>query len=143
MGYTTTNMLTATGSLYQILALINDLRINTTSLNKGKVNVQDLINYMLNHLENNVTLNDFVEFTQISKYHLIRVFKEKTGYSPIDYYVRLKIQKSCALLSTQDLSINEISVILKFSDSYFFSKVFKKVMGVAPSVYRKIQPPVY
>ncbi|MGE7057069.1 helix-turn-helix domain-containing protein, partial [Paenibacillus glucanolyticus] len=68
--------------------------------------------------------------------HFTFRFKEATGYSPIDYYLRLKIQLACQHLDLTGQSIKEISHRLGFQDPYYFSRLFKKIMGKSPSDYR-------
>ncbi|MCB0166075.1 MAG: helix-turn-helix transcriptional regulator, partial [Anaerolineae bacterium] len=65
-----------------------------------------------------------------------RVFKKKTGYAPIDYFIRLKIQKACELLETTDQQVSEIGHSLGYPDIYYFSRLFKKVVGLSPRQYR-------
>jgi AraC-like DNA-binding protein len=71
----------------------------------------------------------------ISRYS--ELFKQKTGYSPIQFFIRLKIQKSCEYLYFTNLNIKEICKEVGFDDPYYFSRMFKKQIGVSPSEYRK------
>lgn len=53
------------------------------------------------------------------------------------YYTTIKIEKAKQLLSDPNaLKLKEISVLTGFSDPYYFSKVFKKMVGTSPSQYR-------
>ncbi|RME70993.1 MAG: AraC family transcriptional regulator, partial [Verrucomicrobia bacterium] len=56
---------------------------------------------------------------------------------PLDYFNRLKVQRACELLATTTLSIAEIAEQLGFDDPYYFSRLFRKIMGMAPRVYRR------
>jgi YesN/AraC family two-component response regulator len=49
----------------------------------------------------------------------------------------MKIQKSCQLLGLSDLKIKEISKQIGYEDAYYFSRLFKKIMGKSPMQYRK------
>ncbi|MBO9620944.1 MAG: helix-turn-helix domain-containing protein [Niabella sp.] len=49
-----------------------------------------------------------------------------TGSSPIDYFIRLKLQYACRLLKQSDLKIGEISVEPGYDDVFYFSRLFKK-----------------
>lgn len=69
----------------------------------------------------------------------IHLFKQVTGYSPIDYYMRLKIQRACQYLDLTDYSVKEISKNVGIEDPYYFSRMFSKIMGQSPSDYRKRQ----
>ncbi|MGL6221188.1 MAG: helix-turn-helix domain-containing protein, partial [Lacrimispora sphenoides] len=66
-----------------------------------------------------------------------RVFKKYKGTSPIEYFTKLKIEKAKELMiQFPDLSLRKISESLGFNDVYYFSKVFKKITGIAPSEMR-------
>ena len=57
---------------------------------------------------------------------------------PIEYFLRLKIQKATQLLSLTGLSIKEVAASIGISDPYYFSRLFKKMTGSSPSAYRSI-----
>lgn len=75
---------------------------------------------------------------KVSKVYLCRIFKKYKNMTPIDYFNRLKIDRACELLvQFSSLPLQKISDMLGFNDVYYFSKVFKKIVGVSPSVYRR------
>ncbi len=92
---------------------------------------------MLDHLADKITVQQLAAQACLSEAHFAKQFQKKTGYAPIDYFIRLKMQKACELLSTSDLRIREIATALGYIDPYYFSRLFKKVMGVSPRAYRK------
>ena len=67
-------------------------------------------------------------------------FKELTGYSPVKYINRIKIEKACVLLECSDFSISLISDFLHFYSVSYFYKVFKAHKGVTPIDYRNKKP---
>ena len=73
----------------------------------------------------------------ITKYHLCRIFKNATNTSIIEYLNRIKIKKACFLLETTDKTITEICVLCGFNSSVYFCKLFKKLMNITPTEYRK------
>ncbi|MFS0726007.1 helix-turn-helix domain-containing protein [Paenibacillus sp. 1P07SE] len=91
---------------------------------------------MQERLETQMTIEELVVHTRISKQHLHHLFKHHTGYSPIDYYLRMKMQRACQLLDLTEYSIKQISLTLGIADPYYFSRLFKKVIGLSPSAYR-------
>jgi AraC-like DNA-binding protein len=101
-----------------------------------KHDIELSLQFMTEHLENNVTLQQLADQAKLSVPHYTHVFKKTTGYSPIDYYLRLKIQLACQHLDLTDQSIKGISMQLGFQDPYYFSRLFKKIMGKSPSEYR-------
>lgn len=92
--------------------------------------------YMSEQLESTLSLEELSRHVQVSKQHLNLIFKQSTGYSPVDYYLRMKIQRASQLLDLTNASIKEISIQLGFRDPYYFSRLFKKIMGCSPLEYR-------
>jgi transcriptional regulator GlxA family with amidase domain len=75
----------------------------------------------------------------ISLPHYFAVFKKRTGNTPIDFFIRLRMQRACQLLEATSLSVKEVAAELGYDDPFYFSCVFKSVRHVAPSDYRKTQ----
>ena len=84
-----------------------------------------------------LSLQELASFSNLSKSHFSTVFKKETGYSPIDYFNHLKIQKACQYLLFTDMSIKEIAFSLGVEDQYYFSRMFSKLMHIPPKEYRK------
>jgi AraC-like DNA-binding protein len=101
------------------------------------VYVERSIQYMVEHIQSSLTLDEMAHHIGLSKPHFVHLFKQVTRYSPIDYFLRLKIQRSCQYLDLTDYHIKEISKSIGIQDPYYFSRVFRKVMGQSPSEYRK------
>lgn len=83
------------------------------------------------------SLAELCEMLQVSQSHLSRSFRKETGLSPIEYLSIVRLEHSIKLLVTTNLSINEIATLCGFSNSNYFSKVFRKKFGYTPSDYRK------
>jgi AraC-like DNA-binding protein len=73
--------------------------------------------------------------------HLRDKFREKTGLSPYQYFLQMKINKAKELLQEGTLSIKEISYKLSFESPYYFSRLFKKKTGVSPSQWSNTTSP--
>lgn len=101
--------------------------------------INQCIEYMNKNIDKKITLEGLSNHLFLSKNYLIHVFKESTGYSPIDYFIHLKMQKACQLLDTTNKSIKEISKILGYKDPYYFSRVFKNNISLSPNNYRNIK----
>lgn len=96
------------------------------------------VRYMTEHLAGNVKLSDVARHTGVSKQHLIHLFKRETSLPPIEYYLRMKMQHAAQLLDLTDLSVKEIGHAVGMTDPYYFSRLFKQMMGHSPSKYREI-----
>lgn len=95
------------------------------------------ISFMGDNIDRMITINELANQQHISISHYSRVFKRYTGQSPIQYFMKLKIQTSCQSLCFTNKSIKEISSFLGFEDPFYFSRLFKTIMGVSPRQYRK------
>ena len=73
----------------------------------------------------------------ISKSNLSHTFKKEVGLSPMQYIMQRKIGEAQSLLVETSKAIQDIEYKLGFSDSAYFSKMFKKYVGVTPNEYRK------
>jgi len=92
--------------------------------------------FMQDNLHRALTLADFAEFAGYSTYHFSKKFRHATGTSPARYFAELKIQHACRLLDNTTDSVRQIALALGFDDPYYFSRLFKKTMGLAPQFYR-------
>ncbi|MDW3563481.1 AraC family transcriptional regulator [Enterobacter cloacae] len=76
------------------------------------------------------------ELTELSEFHFSRVFKQSTGYSPSDYFIRLRMDEARRLLSETDCSIIDIALAVGYNSPSHFAAVFRKLYGVPPSRFR-------
>jgi AraC-like DNA-binding protein len=101
--------------------------------------VLETIEFMNQHLNMLLTLKELANHSGQSVSYYSRVFKEKTGQSPLNYFLQLKIKKACELLDQTELNIGQVAAELGYDDRYYFSRLFKKIQGIAPVIYRKQQ----
>lgn len=92
--------------------------------------------YMRSNIENRLTLEDFAALHNLSASHFASLFRKSAGMSPIDYFIQLKMQRACQLLYTDECRIKEVAHAVGYDDQYFFSRIFKRLMGVSPIQYR-------
>lgn len=138
-GFTQKNLIYGAQTLGHLLAVIYFSDDVKNHIDKHTDYVENTIDYMQDNIDKNIKLKELAEFNNLSKSQLTNVFKEKTDYSPIDFFIHLKIKKACQLLDLTDLTIKEISQKLNYSDQYYFSRIFKKIMDLPPTEYRKIE----
>lgn len=98
--------------------------------------LEPTLTFLHRNIHRNLSLAEMAEHAGLSVSHFSFLFKQQTGYSPVDYFIHVKMQSACALLSLQPKSINEIAYELGYDDPYYFSRIFKKVVGVPPHHYR-------
>jgi len=73
----------------------------------------------------------------MSKSSLIVTFKNATGYSPIDYLIRIRLQKAAESLVETEASLGEIAVKCGFHDSNYLTRQFRRVYNLTPRQFRK------
>jgi transcriptional regulator GlxA family with amidase domain len=73
----------------------------------------------------------------MSKSSLIVTFKNATGYSPIDYLIRIRLQKCAELLVETEAPLAEIAVQCGFHDSNYLTRQFRRVYNLTPRQFRK------
>lgn len=101
----------------------------------------DTFKYILNYINQNYT--NEISFAEISKLfsinpsYLSQIFKRELGITFTQYLTDTRIEYAKELLLTTGLTISEISEKVGFKQYIYFSKVFKKSVGVSPSSYRK------
>lgn len=96
-----------------------------------------VISYMQEHIEGSLTLEELAMAFDYSPSHFSTLFHKESGYSPINYFLRMKIQKACEYMELTNWKLHKISEKLGFDEPAYFSRTFTKVMGVSPSQYRK------
>jgi AraC family transcriptional regulator len=76
-----------------------------------------------------------------SRVHFVRMFKAATGYSPHNYLLNLKLERAQELLRNPSTSLIDIALDCGFSSHSHMSRLFRKIVGVTPSAYRRILRP--
>jgi AraC family transcriptional regulator, arabinose operon regulatory protein len=99
--------------------------------------VESTLAFLRENLPAHLTLKDMADHAGLSTSHFSFVFRQQTGYSPVDYFIHLKIQHACTLLSLTSRTIHDIGYEIGYEDPYYFSRIFKKVIGMSPRQYRE------
>ena len=141
MGYSNDNLKYVSSLLHYYLATFRYLQQYRNSGQQKDNNVNDPINaaihYMKENIEKHITLQDISDYIGYSPSHFSMLFKKKTGHSPLSYSNLLKIQQACFMLDSTDMKVNQISFKIGIDDSFYFSRLFTKLMGMSPSEYRQ------
>ncbi len=98
--------------------------------------ISKAIFYMKNNLQRKINLSEMASFCEISVSHFCLLFKKQTSYAPVEYLIFLRMQKACNLLEFSSFKIKKIAKDVGYGDAYYFSRIFKNVMGKSPSLYR-------
>lgn len=87
--------------------------------------------------QNYPTLKSLENAFHVSPVTLRRIFYRFTGKSPMDFVVHSRLKNSCWMLTNSELAIREIAALSGYSSAAFYTRSFKKVVGVSPSRYRR------
>lgn len=91
---------------------------------------------MQEHIHGQLNLDALAASATLSKYHFTKKFKALSGQSPIQYFINMKIQRACYLLDSTSQPVKQVAAAVGYDDAYYFSRLFKKVIGLSPSEYR-------
>ena len=130
--YCRSEMMSAALQLSIILAKNQNV---TPQTNFGALHLA--VNYINEHITEDISIDKISERCYISKYHLCRLFKEKIGLTIMEYVLQTRIVMAMELLQKEDTSIAEIAIRCGFSSPSYFSRVFKKQIGISAIVYKR------
>jgi len=107
------------------------------NLDKSEKDISLATEYIEKNFASNISLDDVSRIVNISPYYFSKVFKEETGENFIDYLTNLRIKRAKVLLAEGNLSMKEICNEIGYSDPNYFSRTFKKNVGVSPTEYKE------
>lgn len=93
--------------------------------------------YIDSHFEKEISLDEVSKEVDISPYYFSKIFKDATGQNFIEYVTGARIAKAKELLSETDLSMKEICAMVGYADPNYFSRTFKKNVGVTPTEFKE------
>lgn len=114
------------------ILIYEDFLADTSSKNAFVIHVKQ---YIEEHIEERLTLNQVAEVFEISPNYLSSLFKKYNSLGFSEYISQMKIAKAKSLMEDSNLRVYEIADRLGYDSAFYFSKVFKKVEGCSPSKY--------
>jgi AraC-like DNA-binding protein len=124
--------------LVQLIVTIYRLKNDKTEalLNKPTRFLQ-VLHYMDQQFAEEITLSHLTDRFQWSERHFQRLFKQHTEQTFNHYLQNLRVQKSCELLRSSQLTISRIAESVGYKDIHSFNTLFKRIVGSTPSSYRR------
>ena len=92
------------------------------------------------HLRDRLRVHDLAALVNVSASYYFALFKRQTGCSPICFLIHLRMRHASRLLETTNMSVKEIAAFMGYDDAFYFSRLFKSVIGIAPTGYRHAVP---
>ncbi len=99
--------------------------------------VRQAMAYIHEHYADSISRMDLAQHVALSEDYLTDCFRKELGVTPITYINRYRVQQAKLLLTESYKSITEIAFDVGFSDSSYFSRVFRREVGMSPTDYRQ------
>ena len=99
--------------------------------------IESIKRYLEKNVESKCKISDVCAELGYSKSYLCKIFGEQTGQSIADYGTKLKISRAKRLIRENRLNFSQISDLLCFDNSQYFSRVFKRVTGMSPTEFKQ------
>lgn len=111
------------------------LQRSQMSINRESALCNMIVNYMLDHITENITVDELVSYSGSNKTTIAKVFRNCFDMSIMEYFINLKIDMAKKYLREENYNISQISDLLGYSGIHYFSRQFKKSTGMSPSEY--------
>lgn len=135
--YASSLLFTYLGSFMFLNTYRNSMTNTTIDVTNKFSLLQELTHFMQERLEERLTLKEISDYSGYSVTQISDIFRKNTGYAPMAYFNIMKMQHACWLLTHTTLKINQICYKSGIEDPYYFSRLFKKIIGVSPQSYRE------
>ena len=116
--------------------LIRLFSLEESSHDRNYKKLRAVLSYVEKHYTEKIQISELSEIIHVCDDRLIRLFKEVTGETPIEYIMNLRIEAAIKLLSTTELSIADIADQTGFGSATYMTRVFKQKLNTTPGKYR-------
>ncbi|MDR1281791.1 MAG: helix-turn-helix domain-containing protein [Opitutaceae bacterium] len=128
-----------------LLALLVELMVflsrrygeSDTTESRALLHAGQLVSTLEQHFREPWTLAQLARHARLSRTNLLRIFRQATGQSPIDFLIGLRVEAARRLLRQSDLDMTAIALECGFTDASYFARQFRQVCGLTPSAYRR------
>jgi AraC family transcriptional regulator len=93
-------------------------------------------NYVHEHLQENISLDDLAGTVGLSRYHFARRFRQSTSTTPYEFILQQRVERAKTLLHRTNPPLHDIACICGFADQSHMTREFRKRVGVTPGRYR-------
>lgn len=115
--------------LWEIMATVQELEYQNTDY------VQKAINYMQHNYRNSISIQNVADHLNLDRRYFSSLFRNKTGSSPQEYLISLRLRNAAILMLEMGYSPTEAAPAVGYSDIYNFSRMFKRHYGLSPRSY--------
>ncbi len=129
------NSTLTSASFLSLLHCISELKSGCSSVEGETITV--LLDFINKNYSSEITLDTLARHVGYSKSRVSHVFADEIGSSPMQYLTSVRLSAAEELLCSTTLSVSKIAESCGFNDPLYFSKCFKKNLGVSPTSYRE------
>lgn len=127
----------ATAAFMQVIGLLSRCYGRSPSPDgKAFLRIGEALSHLERNIQNEVKLEELASIAHMSRRSFLRVFQSATGTSPLAWLIEQRIHRACGLLRHTDKQITEIAFEVGFNDSNYFTRQFRKTIGLSPRNYR-------
>ena len=119
----------------QLFLLIIRIARPQNSINYSNHIVQATKEYLEKHYADDISLENMAEQVNMSPQYLSKLIKKSTGFNFIEWLSMLRVKKAKELLTSSNLTVKEVCFMVGYKDPNYFSRIFKKRIGITPSEY--------
>lgn len=125
--------------IFQLTHIYEDFKIiiEKYEVDSSRDSMQQILKYMNEHYDEPLSLNDLANQFGFSYHYLSSYFASQSDGTFTEHLNHVRIEKARSLLDDKQYSISEVGSLVGYSDHSYFCKVFKKLIGMTPSEYRK------
>jgi len=102
--------------------------------------IKRLMAYIESHIESPISIQELAGIAGLSPSHFCRAFRKSLNDSPHCFVMQRRIARSQALMSTTRAPLSHIAIDCGFADQAHFSRVHRKLVGMAPGIWRRMRP---
>ncbi|SFF00249.1 helix-turn-helix domain-containing protein [Alteribacillus iranensis] len=95
--------------------------------------------YIDEHYYECIEINDLVKLSRLNTSLFYYKFKKHTGFTPLQYITHKRINKAKHLLLSTSMKIYDVAHAVGYKDSYYFSRMFKRMVGVSPQKFKHLK----
>ena len=99
--------------------------------------IAEAITYLERHFDQGIELDELAVIARMPKRSFQRTFRKALGVSPITYLIQLRVRRAAELLRRRELTVSQIAFRVGFQDSNYFTRQFRKIVGISPRQYRQ------
>lgn len=104
--------------------------------NADTLKIEKVIEYIGDNYKNDCNLDELAELVGVSRFYLIRIFRDYMGKTPYEYLLEVKLEHAKLMLLRENTTITNICYECGFNNMSHFIRMFKKRIGTSPSIYR-------